>query len=35
MPRSAPYFSIACIAYSEQVGVNLHAGGSSGEMSNL
>ena len=31
-PRSAPYRRIASIVYAEQVGVNLQAGGSIGEM---
>jgi len=32
-PRKAPYLLIASIVYWEQVGVNLHDGGNSGEMS--
>ncbi len=35
MPLTAPCFSTACIAYSEQVGVNLQLGGKKGEMNVL
>jgi hypothetical protein len=31
VPCAAPYFSTASRAYSEHVGVNLHAGGSKGD----
>jgi hypothetical protein len=34
-PFNAPYFLMACTAYSEQVGVYLHAIGSNGEMLSL
>jgi hypothetical protein len=31
MPLGTPYFSMACIVYREQLGVNLQDGGSKGE----
>jgi len=34
-PLSAPYFCIASSAYSEHVGVNLHAGGKRGLIKRL
>jgi len=34
-PRNAPYFSIACIMYMEQVGSKRHMGGSNGERKRL
>jgi len=35
MPRQAPYFSTACIMYTEQVGSNRQAEGSIGEIHRL
>jgi hypothetical protein len=35
LPLSSPYFSTACIAYSEQLGVNLQDRGSMGETNRL
>ena len=34
-PRHTPYFKIANRAYSEQVGVNRHAGGNNGDIQRL
>jgi hypothetical protein len=35
MPRHTPYFSTACIMYTEQVGSNRHAEGKIGESHRL